>query len=264
MQIDRNELAQEITLREHIQNVLKEATNNWASVRHNTILENKKQEQALRNVVQNLISKVLYEDMNQTKQDAAISLVRDTLLAIIKIMKADQSKFKDPEVQDGFIKYCMLALRNDFEENRGAEGEDILAEQIEDDGDENIDISIKASDDPMFIKDEEVEEEEEPEEIDIKGSREEELFLTLNDAEKVGFRYAKETTWPKVTKQIRRIHRMALPDKEIAKTYEEWLTKNIQLHGENTKEETAFDSAEGEVEVDTEKKEEEELEALSL
>ncbi len=262
MQIDRNELAQEIMLREHIQNVLKEVTNNWTSARNTALLEAKEQEQVLRNVVQNLISKVLYEDMNQTKQDAAISLVRDTLLAVVKIIKADQSKFKDPEVQDGFIKYCMLALENDFQENRGAEGEQIIAEQLEDDGDENIDLRIKPSDDPMFIEDEEVEEEE-PEEIDIKDTREEELFLTLNDAEKVGFRYAKETTWPKVTKQIRRIHRMALPDPEIAKTYEEWLTKNIKLHGENTKEETAFDSTEGEVEMDIEKKEEE-IEALSL
>ena len=259
MQIDRHELAQEIMLREHIQNVLKEATNSWTSARKTAILEGKEQERVLRNVVQNLISKVLYEDMNQTKQDAAISLVRDTLLAVVKIIKADQSKFKDPEVQDGFIKYCMLALQNDFEENRGAEGEDILAEQLEDDGDENIDLRIKPSDDPMFIEDEEVEEEEEPAEIDIKDTREEELFLTLNDSEKVGFRYAKETTWPKVTKQIRRIHRMALPDKDIAKTYEEWLTKNIQLHGENTKEETAFDSAGEEVEMDIEKEEEETL-----
>lgn len=262
MQIDRHELAQEIMLREHIQNVLKEATNNWTSARKTAILEGKEQEQVLRNVVQNLISKVLYEDMEQTKQDAAISLVRDTLLAVVKIIKADQSKFKDPEVQEGFIKYCMLALQNDFEENRGAEGEQIIAEQLEDDGDENIDLRIKPSDDPMFIEDEEVEEEE-PEEIDIKDTREEELFLTLNDAEKVGFRYAKETTWPKVTKQIRRIHRMALPDPEIAKTYEEWLTKNILLHGQNTKEETAFDSAEGKVEMDVEEKEEEE-ETLSL
>ena len=54
--------------------------------------------------------------------------------------------------------------------------------------------------------------------IDVKVSKEEELFLTLTDSEKVGFRYAKETTWPKVTKQIKRIHKMALPDPEIATT----------------------------------------------
>ena len=88
----------------------------------------------------------------------------------------------------------------------------------------------------------------EKEEVDVKVSKEEELFLTLTDSEKVGFRYAKETTWPKVTKQIKRIHKMALPDPEIASIYEEWLTKNIELHGENTKEESTFESNSGEVE----------------
>ena len=98
----------------------------------------------------------------------------------------------------------------------------------------------------MFISDEE--EEEEEEERDPKETKEEELFLTLSDTEKVGFRYAKETTWPKVTKQIKRIHKMALPDPEIASIYEEWLIKNIELHGENTKEESTFESNSEEVE----------------
>jgi len=248
MQIDRHELAQEIILREHIQEVLGNLTNNWTSARKSAILESKKQETSLRQIVQSLIPKILFEDMSRTKQDAAISLVRDTLLAVVKIIKADQGKFKDPEVQDGFVKYCLLALQNDFEEDHGEEGEEIVLKEFLDDGDDNLDIKIKASDHAMFINDEEAE--EEVEEEDPKESKEEELFLTLSDAEKVGFRYAKETTWPKVTKQIKRIHKMALPDPEIAEIYEEWLTKNIELHGENTKEETAFES--GEVEEETE------------
>ena len=104
----------------------------------------------------------------------------------------------------------------------------------------------------MFIDDEEEETEEEVEEEDPKETKEEELFLTLSDAEKVGFRYAKETTWPKVTKQIKRIHKMALPDPEIAAIYEEWLIKNIELHGENTKEESTFESGGEEVEAEEE------------
>ena len=253
MQIDRHELAQEIILREHIQRVLKNLTNNWISTKKSVMLEHKKQEVSLRQIVRDLIPKVLFEDMSQTKQDAAISLVRDTLLAVVKIIKADQGKFKDPEIQDGFVKYCLLALQNDFEENHGEEGEEvgeIVLQEFLDDGDDNLDIKIKASDHAMFINDEEEEEEGEEVEEDPKESKEEELFLTLSDAEKVGFRYAKETTWPKVTKQIKRIHKMALPDHEIAGIYEEWLTKNIELHGENTKEETAFES--GEVEEETE------------
>ena len=249
MQIDRHELAQEIVLREHIRNTLKKLTNNWFSKTKSVIVERKKQELVLRKVVRGLISKVLFEDMSQTKEDAAISLVRDTLLAVVKIIKSDQGKFKDPEVQDGFIKYCLLALQNDFEENHGEEGqqnvEPILQEFV-DDGDENLDIKIKATDHAMFISDEE--EEEEEEERDPKETKEEELFLTLSDTEKVGFRYAKETTWPKVTKQIKRIHKMALPDPEIASIYEEWLIKNIELHGENTKEESTFESNSEEVE----------------
>ena len=123
MQIDRNELIKEIILREHIQTVLKNLTNDWRSAKKSVIVEHKKQEESLRQVVQTLIPKILFEDSAETKQDVAISLVRDTLLAVVKIIKADQSKFKDPEVQDGFIKYCMLALQNDFEEDHGEEGE---------------------------------------------------------------------------------------------------------------------------------------------
>jgi len=253
MQIDRNELAQELILREHIQNTLKSLTQEWISIQKSVIIEGKEKELKLRKVIQGLISSVLFEEINKTKEDAAISLVRDTLLAVIKIIKSDQSKFKDPEIQDGFIKFCLLALRNDFEENRGEEGEEemilvkeSLQEMLEDDGDNRLDIKIKPSDHAMFISDEEeVEEiEEEPEEVEPKVSREEELFSTLTDAEKVGFRYAKETTWKKVTKQIKRIHKMALPDSEIANIYEEWLTKNIELHGENTKEESTFTNEE--------------------
>jgi hypothetical protein len=255
MHIDRHELAQEIMLREHIQKVLKNLTNDWISETKSVIVESREQEEKLRKAIQNLIPKVLFEDMSQTKEDAAISLVRDTLLAIVKIIKADQGKFKDPEVQDGFIKYCLLALENDFEENHGEEGEEVgtmeqpMLQEFLDDGDESLDIKIKASDHAMFIDDEEAEEEEIEE--DPKGTREEELFLTLTDGEKVGFRYAKETTWPKVTKQIKRIHKMAIPDPEIASTYEQWLRKNIELHGENTKEETAFEGG-GEEELGTE------------
>ena len=249
MQIDRHKLIEEIFLREHIQKVLKSLTNSWHLRTKSVIVEQKKQEKSLREVVRALIPKILFEDSTETKQDVAISLVRDTLLAVVKIIKADQSKFKDPEVQDGFIKYCMLALQNDFEEDHGEEGEESTPEEIVlqeflDDGDDNLDIKIKPSDHAMFIDDEEEE--------DPKETREEELFLTLSDAEKVGFRYAKETTWPKVTKQIKRIHKMALPDPEIAAIYEEWLIKNIELHGENTKEESTFESGGEEVEAEEE------------
>lgn len=246
MKISRQQLIQEIALRQHIQETLQKMSSGWVSKRKAAILEAKQTEDAFRKVVRELIPKVLFEDMAQTKEDAAISLVRDTLLAVVKIIKSDQGKFKDPEVQDGFIKYCLLALENDFQENHGEEGEEdapeVVTEQLEDDGDENIDLRIKPTDDPMFIDDKEEEEEEDEEPVDLKQSAEKELFLTLSDGEKVGFRYAKETTWPKVTKQIKRIHKMAIPDPEIAQTYETWLKKNIKLHGENTKEETAFES----------------------
>tara|TARA_A100001515_G_scaffold107092_1_gene87858 strand:- start:941 stop:1666 length:726 start_codon:yes stop_codon:yes gene_type:complete len=237
----RSELAKEIALRQHVQDTLQELTERWSNLRKQQILENQEKEQSLRKAVQGLISSVLHEDMNQSKQEAAISLVRDTLLAVVKIIKADQAKFTDPEIQDGFIKYCLIALKNDFEESHGEEGDEMMTEAIEDDGDENIDISIKPTDHAMFIADEEEDilGDEDVEELEPREAAEEAQFETLSDSEKVGFRYAKETTWPKVTKQIKRIHKMAMPDPEIARIYEEWLTKNIELHGQNTKEETA-------------------------
>jgi len=254
MEIDRNELAQEILLREYIQETLSTLTQSWVSETQETILKEQAEVAILREVIQNLIDKVLVEDLQKTKQDAAISLVRDTLLAVIKIIKSDQSKFKDSEIQNGFIKYCLLALQNDFQENRAAAGESILDEQF---GDDKVDIKIDdPTNDPMFIEDEEEEKEIETDEgEEIVQTKEEELFMTLNETEQVGFRYARDTTWPKVTKQIRRIHKMALPDPEIARIYEEWLTKNIELHGENTKEETAFPGDAAEVEIDVEEEE---------
>jgi uncharacterized protein involved in tolerance to divalent cations len=246
MQINRQQLLQEIVLREHIQKLIREKSYSWAN-NQTKLLE----EQQLRSAIQNFVADSLNETEN--KEEVAISLVRDTLLAVVKIIKSDQSKFKDTEVQEGFIKFCLLALQNDFEENRGEEGDEapeaqilapeedeLVLQEFANDGDDNLDIRIKPSDDPMFIPDEEEPEEEPEEEIDDKEKREGELFLTLTDSEKVGFRYAKETTWPKVTKQIKRIHKMALPDLEIANIYEEWLTKNIELHGKNTKEESTF------------------------
>jgi hypothetical protein len=35
---------------------------------------------------------------------------------------------------------------------------------------------------------------------------------------------------------------MAIPDADIAKEFERWFSKNVELHGENTKEETLFKS----------------------
>ena len=266
MQIDRQELLQEIILRKQIQKIIRKKANEWIDNRQKSLIESKTCDQDLRQIVRNLIPSILKEDQSQTKEEVAISLVRDTLLAVVKIIKSDQGKFKDTGVQDGFIKYCLLALGNDFEENRGEEGEapvivqpDEEAEQIleefPDDGDNAVDIKVKASDHEMFIPDEEDEEEEaedEEEEATELEKREEELYLTLTDSEKVGFRYAKDTTWPKVTKQIKRIHKMALPDANIVNIYEKWLTKNIELHGENTKEESTFEDTETEVETSEE------------
>ena len=243
MNINRHELLQEIILRQKIQQIIKNTCIN--------IIQEKQTvascEQKLRVLIREMVPKILLEDTSQTKEEVAISLVRDTLLTVVKIIKSDQSKFKDSGVQDGFIKYCILALQNDFEENHGEEGENEIKpvspadvprlQEFANDGDGKLDFKIKASDDPMFIPDEEEKREEEK---SGRESQEEELFLTLTDSEKVGFRYAKETTWPKVTKQIKRIHKMAVPDPEIAAIYEKWLIKNIQLHSQNTKEETVF------------------------
>jgi hypothetical protein len=289
MNINRNELVQEIILRENLQKIIKKMSARWIREKYSDNSVASLQEQKLRKIIKKLVPNMLAEEVSETKEDVAISLVRDTLLAVVKIIKADQGKFKDAGVQDGFIKYCMLALQNDFEENHGEEAEEeIELEEPEDvqlsepteeepaeseeefgleepllqefanDGDDNLDIKIKPSDHDMFIPDEEEEEESiEDVEVDEKQAREGELFLTLTDSEKVGFRYAKETTWPKVTKQIKRIHKMAIPDSEVAKTYEQWLTKNIELHGENTKEETALKESESEAEEVAETGEEE-------
>ena len=96
----------------------------------------------------------------------------------------------------------------------------------------------------MFISDEEepeVEEDPEPE-LPTRETKEKELYLTLSDEEKVGFRYARDSTWPKVTKQIKKIHKQVIPHRKAVKYYEEWLTKNFKLHGENTKEEMPLKS----------------------
>ena len=115
-----------------------------------------------------------------------------------------------------------------------------MLQEFADNGDDIVDLKISPMDDPMYISDEEEEEEEEeaPEEpLDSREGKEKELYLTLTDEEKVGFRYARDNTWPKVTKQIKKIHKQVIPQAKVTKYYEEWLIKNFKLHGENTKEE---------------------------
>ena len=259
MYIDRNELAEELILREHIQKLIKKASVNWIKEtfpdQYNQFLSERK----LRKSIRNMLPHLLKEEMSdQEAENLAISFVRETLLAVIKIVKQDQAKFENPDVQDGFIKFCMLALQNDFEENHGEEGEEStdqppddelemdnsILEELADDGDGILDIKVKPSDDPMFISDEEepeVEEDPEPE-LPTRETKEKELYLTLSDEEKVGFRYARDSTWPKVTKQIKKIHKQVIPHRKAVKYYEEWLTKNFKLHGENTKEEMPLKS----------------------
>lgn len=267
MRIDRNELLQEIMLRKLIQKIIRKKSGQLIHEKYNRSLK----EQKLRKVIRNLMPNLIKEESDQTKQEVAIALVRDTLLDTIKIINKDQGKFKDPEVQDGFRKYIMLALQNDFEENRGEEGEadpvidepteeeTVLSEPPEeeksiedqpegdlvlefaDNLDGVVDIKVKPSEDPMYIPAEEEKEQKEEDEISGFEERSEELYLTLTDAEKVGFRYAPRS-YDKATKQIKRIHKIAIPDPEIVAMYEKWLKKNFELHGENTKEETAFES----------------------
>ncbi len=261
MYIDRNKLAEELILREHIQKIIRKSSIKMISEAFPEQYQEYLNESKLRGSIRQLLPRLLNEEMSdQEAEDMAISFVRETLLSVIKIVKQDQAKFTNPDVQDGFIKYCLLALQNDFEENHGEEGEEQAAvqdpdldmlQEFADNGDGIVDMRISPKDDPMFISDEEEEEEEEvgiPEEpLDSKESREKELYLTLTDEEKVGFRYARDNTWPKVTKQIKKIHKQVVPQAKVSKYYEEWLTKNFKLHGENTKEEMPLeDSSESE------------------
>jgi hypothetical protein len=239
MYIDRNKLAEELILREHIQKIIRKSSIKMISEAFPEQYQEYLNESKLRDSIRQLIPRLLNEEMSdQEAEDMAISFVRETLLGVIKIVKQDQAKFTNPDVQDGFIKYCLLALQNDFEENHGEEGEEQAADQdpdldmlqeLEDNGDGIVDMRISPKDDPMFISDEEEEEEEVgiPEApLDSKESKEKELYLTLTDEEKVGFRYARDNTWPKVTKQIKKIHKQVVPQAKVSKYYEEWLTKN--------------------------------------
>lgn len=264
MYIDRNKLAEELILREYIQKVIKKSSIKIIKESFPEQYQEHLDEGKLRESIRRLMPRLLNEEMSdQEAEDMAISFVRETLLNVIKIVKQEQAKFTNPDVQDGFIKYCLLALQNDFEENHGEEGEEQSADQIDqelesemlqelaDNGDGIVDLRISPKDDPMYISDEEEEEEAEdeaPEEpLDSREGKEKELYLTLTDEEKVGFRYARDNTWPKVTKQIKKIHKQVIPQAKVAKFYEEWLTKNFKLHGENTKEEMPLkDSSESE------------------
>lgn len=245
----QEQLTEEKTLRKIIRSIVREQFEKWAKNTKPKEYSQFLEEQKLRKIIQSIAPRILNEEMSDSEaEDMAISFVRETLLSVIKIVKQDQSKFTSAEVQDGFIKFCLLALKNDFEENHGEEGEDSPASEtadslsilneLENDNDGIVDVKIGPKDDPMFISDEPEEPEEAgKEELSPRESSEKELYLTLSDEEKVGFRYARDNTWPKVTKQIKKVHKQVIPHKKAVKYYEEWLTKNFKLHGENTKEE---------------------------
>ena len=248
MYIDRDKLAEDLTLRECIQKIIKKSSINMLKESFPEQYQEHLNEGKLRESIRQLLPRLLSEEMsNSEAEDVAISFVKKTLLDTIKIVNAGQSEFKNPGVQDGHIKYVIMALRNDLEENHGEEGavekptaeedEQSVIQEFADNEDDIIDIKVSPKDDPMFISDEEEEEDSEEEPLDPKQNREDELYLTLTDEEKVGFRYARDNTWPQVTKQVKRVHKQVMGHPKIAKYYEEWLIKNFKLHGENTKEE---------------------------
>lgn len=256
MRIDRDNLIQEMIIRKFTRKALEENCSNWVIEQFPKEYSLFLEEKQLRNKIKHFIPRIINEEMSDEKAlDMAIDFVRKTLLDIIKIVSTDQSKFDVPEVQDGFKKAIMLSLSNHFQEkeaefakqNEPEPEKEVLEE--ENDGLMELDVKV-AKEDPMFIdlEDNPEEEQEEPDDdSDLSDFEREELetYASLNSEEKIGFNIARET-WKKISNQIDNTLEVIEDNEQVYRYYKEWLTKNIGLHIENTKEETAKSPVESE------------------
>jgi len=226
--IDRIKLAKELKLREHVRAAIKVVKNR----RNQTMLQELKQETALREVVRELITEGQSAVAAIAKHDSTGINALEDLLRNTNVLSVLETGYKslttDTGQRDSYRNHILAAVEASLapEESRKSAGEDVeITEEID------IEVGDRPQDDPDFIDVEEDEAEPEPE----PDEKEE---FGLNGEDKTG-RNRAFTDFQNIEKVILTSFD-DLDNPEDMSMFEEYLIKNLSLY---------FDKFEGELNV---------------
>ena len=252
--IDRNELIQELKLREFIKRAIKVRAKNRDDHR---IWE----EFELRALIRKLLKVASTEKVQH--RSTGINVLEDLLKKIIPVLEQDYKMLTtDDKQRKSFAAHIITAIENSLAPvtaNKEAGGDSdkfIGIEEVEKLDEIEVEIGDKPEDDDAFIDIDADDKEDEDEEGNFKD---------LGDKDKTGSNFA-QATFDKIEKQIIDAFSL-LGNQEDQDLFEEYLLTNVKLYFDKfedelktTISEPTTDEYENEKEEETEETEEEELE----
>lgn len=227
--IDRNEMIQEVKLRNFIKRAIKVRA---ANKEQSHIWE----EFELRSIIRKLLKEAKTEKVQH--RSTGINVLEDLLKKIVPVIEADYKMLTtDVEQRKSFSAHIIVAAENALKTadvNKEAGGEDtakfIGIDEIEDINEIEVEIGNKPEDDEAFIDIEDKKEEDEEEE----GN-----FQDLGDEDKTGSNFA-QATFDKIETQILDAFAL-LSNQEDKKLFDDYLITNLKLY---------FDKFEAELDPD--------------
>lgn len=258
MYIDRDKLAEELTLRECIQKIIKKSSINMLKESFPEQYQEHLNEGKLRESIRQLLPRLLSEEMSyQEMEELALSFVERTLRDHINTVVDELNYLEHKELQVGFIKRIYVSLMNDYAENREiyqTDQDEMDQESAEsEEGEEEGDMSIKVYGPGRLPGKDDVEGDEPPilesdfpedrrpsiefENIFLWGSDISEVGANLTDNETMGWEHC-GPMWDGMTKQIKKLHKIILNNlgtsqEKVVNIYEEWLYRNFEAHCKN-------------------------------
>lgn len=226
--IDRNEMIQELKLRNFIKRAIKVRAKNK---KQSHIWE----EYELRNIIRKLLKEAPTEKVQH--RSTGINVLEDLLKKIVPVLEQDYKMLTtDIEQRKSFSAHIVVAAENALapvmaNKEAGAEDDKFIGiSEIEDINEIEVEIGEKPEDDDAFIDIDADKKEEEEEE----GN-----FENLGDEDKTGANFA-QATFDKIEKQIIDAYSL-LSNEEDQKLFYDYLITNIKLY---------FDKFENELDPD--------------
>jgi hypothetical protein len=231
MTIDRQEMAEELLLRENIRNAIKIVLKRKEEEKNQALLE----EQALRDIVRKLIKE---EAAESPSQSTAINVLEELLRKIIPVLEEDyKSLTTDPEQRRSFRAHIVNAIENLLAPAEiNAEVEEVpqldaLEELLVKINEISVAVGDEKPEEFIDIYDDEIEEEE-------PSTEEEEFAKGLEDEEYnlVGRNMALKS-FKKIQQNILDSFAVVSPDDEDRETFYDYLITNVKLYFDKFEEE---------------------------
>jgi len=231
MTIDRQEMAEELLLRENIRNAIKIVLKRKEEEKNQALLE----EQALRDIVRKLIKE---EAAESPSQSTAINVLEELLRKIIPVLEEDyKSLTTDPEQRKSFRAHIVNAIENLLAPAEiNAEVEEVpqldaLEELLVKINEISVAVGDEKPEEFIDIYDDEIEEEE-------PSTEEEEFAKGLEDEEYnlVGRNMALKS-FKKIQQNILDSFAVVSPDDEDRETFYDYLITNVKLYFDKFEEE---------------------------